>query len=159
MNKIQRHCTEIGDSLLIHIRKKRVYKLDEFQQRQETHRQKMREVLETTHKEIQRLMKATFEVFRYDSVEVHQEWFLFAEMVDKMVEAALRQTVKRSLQELSRSVNGDGKSEIYPLFHLNVTLDVAKVELKPSLEELIQMVSTGSKVRVCVVYVVLMYRI
>jgi dynein heavy chain len=77
---------------------------------------------------------------------VHHEWFIFAEAVDKMVETALRQTVKRSLQELSRAINGDGKSEIYPLFNLNVTLDAAKVELRPSLQDLVHMVSSGSKV-------------
>jgi dynein heavy chain len=51
-------------------------------------------------------MKSTYEVFKEDSLEVQREWLQFTEKIDKMVEQALRQTVKKSLQELSKAING-----------------------------------------------------
>jgi dynein heavy chain len=105
----------------------------------------MKDKLEKLHKEIQELAKSTYEVFRYDSAEVQREWISFTEKIDKVVEGALRQTVKRSLQELSKAINGDGKSEVYPLFHVNVVLEMSKVELKPTVEELVQLVNHTSR--------------
>lgn len=42
--------------------------------------------------------------------------------MDKMVEEAFRLNVKWSLQELSKAVNGDGKSAPNPLFRVKVIL-------------------------------------
>jgi dynein heavy chain len=39
------------------------------------------------------------------------------------VEVALRQTVKLSLQELSRAINGDAKNDPHALFKVNLILD------------------------------------
>ncbi len=144
-NKIQNNCALIGDILLINIRKKKVYKQDEFQTRQESHLNKMKDKIDKLHKEIQDLAKTTYEVFRHDSLEVQKEWITFTEKIDKAVESALRQMVKRSLQELSRAINGDGKNEIYPLFHVNVVLEMNKVELKPTIDELVQMIKQTCK--------------
>lgn len=47
--------------------------------------------------------------------------------MDKMVEEAFRLNVKWSLQELSKSVNGDGKSGPNPLFRVKVCLQGDKV--------------------------------
>ena len=76
---------------------------------------------------------------------MQREWNAFVEQVDKQVEDALRQTVKRSLQELSRSINGDVKTEVQPLFQIHVTLQGSKVEFKPSISELTQSVNSVSK--------------
>ena len=47
--------------------------------------------------------------------------------MDRMVEEAFRLNVKWSLQELSRSINGDGKSGPNPLFKVKVVLEGDKV--------------------------------
>ena len=47
-------------------------------------------------------MLQTYDAFRDGGDEVQREWNAFVESIDKNVEDALRQTVKRSLQELSR---------------------------------------------------------
>jgi len=44
-----------------------------------------------------------------------------------MVEEAFRLNVKRSLQELSKAINGDGKSGPNPLFRVKVCLEGDKV--------------------------------
>jgi len=44
------------------------------------------------------------------------------EQMDRMVEEALRLNVKWSLQELSRAINGDGKTMPNPLFKVKVKL-------------------------------------
>ena len=52
-----------------------------------------------------------------------------------MVEEAFRLNVKWSLQELSRAINGDGKTLPNPLFKVKVVL-TDKIEFSPSIEEL-----------------------
>ena len=47
--------------------------------------------------------------------------------MDRMVEEAFRLNVKWSLQELSRAINGDGKSAPNPLFKVKVVLEGEKV--------------------------------
>ena len=89
-------------------------------------------------------MLQTYDAFRDGGDEVQREWNAFVESIDKNVEDALRQTVKRSLQELSRSINGDAKTEVQPLFQIHVTLQGSKVEFKPSISELTQTVNTAS---------------
>jgi dynein heavy chain len=66
---------------------------------------------------------------------------------DRRIEKALRQTVKRSLQELSKAINGDAKNEPHPLFKVNMVLDEskAKVQFMPSMSDLSTMVKQMSK--------------
>ena len=52
-----------------------------------------------------------FQNFKDGSSEVQREWRALVIQTDRNVELALRQTVKRSLQELSRAINGDAKTE------------------------------------------------
>jgi dynein heavy chain len=67
-------------------------------------------------------------------------WARFVDRVDEKVEDALRVAVKRSLQEMSRAINGEGKSkdisEVQPLFKVNVVLENQKVEFSPPLQKL-----------------------
>eukprot|EP01116_Phalansterium_solitarium_P023771 TRINITY_DN849_c1_g1_i4.p1 TRINITY_DN849_c1_g1~~TRINITY_DN849_c1_g1_i4.p1 ORF type:complete len:3887 (-),score=1955.58 TRINITY_DN849_c1_g1_i4:123-11783(-) len=145
-DKIQDNCAQIADTLLVNIRKKKVYRQDEFEQRQQSHRDKMRERLEEKHAEIRQLMTATYQVFRADSAEVQRHWYRFTQKVDKMLEQALRQAVKRSLHELAKAINGDGKNDVAPLLHVNVVLEHSqRVELQPTLEQLSATVHDVSK--------------
>jgi hypothetical protein len=52
---------------LIANRKKKVYKQEEFEVRQQSHRQKTKDKLEIAHKEMHDLVKSMYEVFRFDS--------------------------------------------------------------------------------------------
>lgn len=67
------------------------------------------------------------------------------EKIDSMVEDALRQTIRISLQEISKAV-GDGKSEVQPFLQVSVVLEMQQVDYKPTFEELVQMVNHVAKV-------------
>lgn len=54
--------------------------------------------------------------FDGDGEEVQREWAAFTRRVDEQVLAALRASVKHSLNELCRLLNGDAKTEVLPLF-------------------------------------------
>ena len=62
-------------------------------------------------------------------MQVQQQWFNYTEKIDNMVQEAFRLNVKWSLQELSRAINGDGKSGPSPLFKVQVILENDKVRL------------------------------
>lgn len=47
--------------------------------------------------------------------------------MDRMLEEAFRLNIKWSLQELSKAINGDGKSAPNPLFRVKVILEGDKV--------------------------------
>lgn len=50
------------------------------------------------------------------------------------MEDALRLTVKRSFQELSRLLNGDAKTEVVPIFRMTMCLEHNnRVELAPTI--------------------------
>ena len=63
------------------------------------------------------------------SIQVQQHWVRYLEKMDRMVEEAFRLNVKWSLQELSKAINGDGKSAPNPLFRVKVCLQGDKVNL------------------------------
>lgn len=65
---------------------------------------------------IQQTLAELFTFFESDSEDVQREWVRFTAKVDKKVEAVLHHTVKRSLQELNRLLNGDSKTEVLPVF-------------------------------------------
>ena len=64
---------------------------------------------------------------------MQREWRRHVREVDAAVEEALRQTIKRSLLELSRAISGDKKTEVQPLFQLAATLQQSKVEFVPAI--------------------------
>ena len=54
-------------------------------------------------------------------------------------------TVKKSLQEVSRSINGDARTDPQPLFKVSVVLDHNRVEFRPTMIKLTQTVNLVSK--------------
>lgn len=58
---------------------------------------------------------------------MQEHWFHYTERVDCILEEAIRLNVKRSLQVMSRTINGDGKSAPDPVFKVRVILDKEKV--------------------------------
>lgn len=58
----------------------------------------------------------------YVCIQVQQHWMSYMEKMDRMVEDAFRVNIKRSLQELSKAINGDGKNSPSSLFRVEVVL-------------------------------------
>jgi dynein heavy chain len=68
------------------------------------------------------------------------------------VEDALRNTVKKSLQELSRLLNGDKKTEVIPIFNVMVFLETKnRVELRPNVQDIFNMIHNVSRELITVV--------
>ena len=63
--------------------------------------------------------------------------------MDRMVEEALRLNVKWSLQELSRAINGDGKTMPDPIFKIKVVLDDG-IQFSPTIDDVAGYINTVS---------------
>ncbi len=63
--------------------------------------------------------------------------------MDRMVEEALRLNTKWSLQELSRAINGDGKTLPDPIFKIRVVLEEG-IQFSPTIEEVAGYINTVS---------------
>lgn len=152
--QIGRACRQVSAMMLVQIKKKRVYDDIEFQSEQRAHAEQVRRALEATHGEVKSTMLHAFEVFRTDADDVQAEWLRFVEKVDRMLEEALRTTVKRSLQELSRAINGDARTDVQPLFKINAALDNQRVEFKPTIANLRETIESISREAISIVAVV-----
>ncbi|XP_048588102.1 dynein axonemal heavy chain 2 isoform X2 [Nematostella vectensis] len=136
---ISKNCIKISEMLLVKIDSKRVYDNLEFEEEQKKHMGLVQTRLQVAHVEIVGTMKNTHEVFKNDGQEVQAHWLRYTEKMDRMVEEAFRLNVKWSLQELSRAINGDGKSIPNPLLRVKVVLEGDKVEFSPTLTKLASM--------------------
>jgi len=92
-----------------------------FEAKQTEHRAESRKKLESTHVSMRDTLRQIYQHFKDGSGEVQREWRALLAQMDKSVEQALRQTVKKSLQELSRAINGDQKVDAQPLFKVSLT--------------------------------------
>jgi dynein heavy chain len=158
-NSVQRICKAMSDTLLWHVEYKKVYDLDDFSREQRHHRGMISDKLRTLHNELQGILTQTHEIFKNDGKEVQNQWVLYVEKVDQLVEDALRLTVKRSLQEISKAINGEGKtqdapSEVHPLFKINVVLQSQRVEFSPTLAKLETTVNDISREMISAIEVV-----
>ena len=139
--RIEMYCKVTSEMILISIEKKRVYEHEEFKERQISHKKWINDSFEKAFKDISDTMSTTFEIFANDSDNVKDKWEKYTQQVDKRMEDSLRFTVKKSLQELSRALNGDAKTEVVPMYATSLVLarnDL--VELQPSLQDLYNMV-------------------
>ncbi|XP_053403796.1 dynein axonemal heavy chain 2-like isoform X5 [Mercenaria mercenaria] len=143
--EISTKCVNVSEMLLVKIDSRKVYENMEFDEAQASHRAIVQKRLKQYHDEIIATMRRTYEVFKSDGAEVQSHWHRYTEKMDKMVEEAFRLNVKWSLQELSKAINGDGKSAPNPLFRVKVCLEGDKVEFAPTLKQLATIVgSIGS---------------
>ncbi|ETO04870.1 flagellar inner arm dynein 1 heavy chain beta, partial [Reticulomyxa filosa] len=87
-------------------------------------------------------MKNSYRFFVGQTEDVLRQWQKVIVQVDGDVESALKFAIKSSLQDLSRAINGDGKSDPSPLFKLSMILNLntGKVDFTPSIVDLIQMI-------------------
>jgi dynein heavy chain len=151
---IRKCCNRIASTLLISIEKNYVYEEGEFEQRQQKHREIVRSQMTESYKQILEGMKELYYHFKNDPQEVQKYWQYFVDSVDVKIEEALRTTVKRSLQEVSRAINGDAKTEAQPLFKVDVILDSSRVEFRPTMIHLTQTVNIISKDLITTIVVV-----
>ncbi|KAG4103981.1 dynein heavy chain and region D6 of dynein motor-domain-containing protein [Neocallimastix lanati (nom. inval.)] len=149
--KIENSCRNIEDTLLWNVEYKKVYTLEEFKQSQIDHLIKVKKNLKTIHDSIKYNLRCSYEFFLNDGKEIQIYWGKYVKEIDKKVEEALRMAVKKSLQEIAKAINGEGKgreennSEIQPLFKVNVILDNKKVGFDPSLEQLENVVNSSAQ--------------
>lgn len=138
---------EMSELLLVHITGKQVYRDLEFEEAQREHRMAVQQKLVNLHQDVISILTNSFEVFKNDGPEIQQQWLLYTIRLDHMMEDALRLNVKWSLLELSKAINGDGKTSPNPLFRVLVILqsDVqgggAQVEFSPTLQTLASVVN------------------
>ncbi|KAK9398331.1 dynein heavy chain 2 axonemal-like [Crotalus adamanteus] len=144
---IARRAQQMSEALLVRITGKRVYNDLEFEEDQKDHRDLVQKKLVTFHEGSIAIMRQTYEVFKNDGPEVQQHWFNYTVRMNRMMEDALRLNVKWSLMELSRAINGDGKTSPNPLFRVKVILQdnspgqTPQVAFSPSLLQLASMVN------------------
>lgn len=138
-------CKSISEMMLVNVEKKKIYQHLEFQEAQEVHHAAMTEKLVHAVSEIKGIMASIHEIFKSDSEEVQREWVKFTQKVDKKMEDALRHTIKKSLQELSRVLNGDNKTEVIPIFHVTLVLSSNHVQLSPDINSLLEMIHKVSR--------------
>ncbi|CAH6786111.1 Dnah2 [Phodopus roborovskii] len=138
---------EMSEMLLVRITGKRVYRDLEFEEAQKEHRIAVQQRLVDLHQDVVDIMTNSYEVFKNDGPEIQQQWMHYTIRLDRMMEDALRLNVKWSLLELSKAINGDGKTTPNPLFRVLVILQndvqgsVAQVEFSPTLQTLASVVN------------------
>jgi len=149
--KIENSCSEIEDTLLWNVEYKKVYSLEEFKHSQADHLREVTKKLKSIHDSIKYNLRCSYEFFSKDGKDIQISWGKYVKGIDKKVEEALRMAVKKSLQEIAKAINGEGKgkeennSEIQPLFKVNVILDNKKVGFDPSLEQLEDVVNSSAQ--------------
>ena len=157
--KITKCCGEMSKELLVTIMRKRVYDDGEFEAAQAEHRAKIQAILEKCYSDINETLKSSKEIFAQDSPAVQAEWVNYCMLIDKSIEESLRSMVKRSLTEIAKAINGDAKTEVSPLFKMNVVLAEneagnSRVTLKPSTSDLSKMVNNIASELITVIKVV-----
>ncbi|KAI8821286.1 dynein heavy chain and region D6 of dynein motor-domain-containing protein [Fimicolochytrium jonesii] len=157
--RIRRNCKLIADSLLWNVESKRIYELEDFGKSQERYRSIIQEKLAALHENIRNTLHTTYEVFRNDGREVYSQWIQYVEKIDAAVEEALRTSVRRSLQEINKAINGEGKTrdggaEVQPLFKVNVVLESQRVDFNPSLTDLERTINTVAREMISTIEVI-----
>jgi len=143
---INRVTKQLSGLLLLRIDKNQVYEGGLFEKRQQEHRAAMCAQLEQLNQTVLGTLRAIYKNFREGSTEVKREWRSQITQIDKAVEVALKHAVKRSLQELSRAINGDSKTEPLTLFTVQVILEAhGRVTYQPSMVNLTHSVNIVAK--------------
>jgi dynein heavy chain len=150
-------CNRIWQTLLVVIEKNTVYTDAVFAAKQERHRENVQQNLIQAHSDIVSSMNSSY-IFREAPADVQREWTHYIRKMDRLVESSLRQTVKRSLVEISKAINGDSKNEPNPLFNVAMILDEAQmpasVAFQPTMTELTTLINEISRELITTIRVV-----
>jgi len=142
---IAKCCHQIERLMLVRIDKNSTYDDKVFAEKQAEHRSLLKQRLEGLHFTIKQNVKDMYENFKDGSGQVKSEWRAMVAQIDKDIEQALRYCVKKSLQELSKAINGDAKTEPQTLFKINIVLDNSRVDYRPTMINLTHAVNIVAK--------------
>jgi len=142
---IDRITKQMGALLLLRVDKNQVYEEGVFESRQQEHREMLRNQYEGLFNRMMTLLKNIYRNFREGSTEVQREWRSQITQIDRQVEQSLKHAVKRSLQELSKAINGDSKTEPQTLFTVQIKLVDMRVTYIPSMVNLTHSVNIVAK--------------
>ncbi|KAG8349154.1 putative Dynein heavy chain N terminal region 2 domain1 [Trypanosoma vivax] len=134
----EHHCKIIADTIAVIFEKKKVYTIEAFVEKQQSHREIVLEKLQTVHERLVDRLYALFNYFRDDYAEddtVRHEWHRYVAKVELKVEEALRTMVKRTLQTVERTLpTGPSEDRLEEkVFRLDVVVCVSN-ETKPHIE-------------------------
>ena len=132
-----RLCKQISELLLVRVDGKKIFENLEFEDDQIKHRRAVSVRLAELYDSIEFTLKSTHEIFKKDdSEEVKMQWTKLVDRMHRMLEESFRLNVKNSLLELSRAINGDGKSTPSPLFKVQVLLESYEESIPTQFTEL-----------------------
>mmetsp|Transcript_14527 Transcript_14527/g.44826 ORF Transcript_14527/g.44826 Transcript_14527/m.44826 type:complete len:398 (-) Transcript_14527:11342-12535(-) len=152
--KISRECRLISCLLLVRIDKNSIYDESIFESKQANHRIYVKHRLQESHKNVKLVMRDMYAHFCDGTPEVQREWRELVKEMDRDIEISLRHTVRRSLQELSRAINGDAKSEPQTLFGVKIVLESSRIDYRPTMINLTHVVNIVAKELISTVAVV-----
>ncbi|KAI3385375.1 hypothetical protein SNEBB_009845 [Seison nebaliae] len=109
---------DVSRALLVQIDSMRTYEVDNFNDLQAEHRQMTQHHIHELYNKIIATMKSLYEIFRSDTDDVLQQWHIFCEYIDEMIEEALRINLKLSINEIFGNLEG----RVIPLFKIYATL-------------------------------------
>ncbi|CAF1579491.1 unnamed protein product, partial [Adineta steineri] len=137
-------CKKISETLLVKIDTRKIFENLEFEEYQRQYRKVASEQIKEYYHEIQRKINETYQLFARDPSDVQHEWSRIVVELDKWLERAIRYNFKTSLTELSKAINGDGKSAPGPLFKIEIILEpkvvgdatLSRINFKPDIATL-----------------------
>ncbi|CAM9180031.1 unnamed protein product [Ectocarpus fasciculatus] len=144
---VNRACKYFSTALLLKVDKNVVYEETTFELRQREYRAQLSQSFDATFKTVINSLKNVYKNFRDGMSEVQREWRSQINQIDRTVEQALKHCVKRSLQELSKAINGDSKTDPQTLFTVRIILETVRVAVsyKPSIVNLTTSVNLVAK--------------
>ena len=146
--KLYKKCDEIADIHLLNLNRKQVYEIDDFEKKQNEYLDVTIPQLKGLCDEMMQIILSTYDIFNSGDIKfqsatqsmeiVQGQWQIYLQQIDKKLEESLKRTVKHALNEMSKAVYGDKKSDITPIFYLHVTLDEQKqkTDFRPSRDAL-----------------------
>jgi dynein heavy chain len=142
---ITRLSKQITAALLLRVDKNQIYEGGVFEKRQADHRNALFNQFKEAYDRIMSVLRNIYKNFKDGSSEVLREWRSQISQIDKSIEQALKQSVKRSLQELSKAINGDSKTDPQTLFTVNLLLVEKRVTYDPTMVDLTHNVNVVAK--------------
>lgn len=148
MKSINHRCDEIAATTLLNIEPKRGPSgVSEFEDIQKSRFKKVRDLFEHKYMQIKETLEHVHQIFQNDSEDVQQEWAHLTHRIDNKIFDALRSTVKRSLSEFSKLINGDKRrkgsqqqgddNDMSPIFSVSVVLNGNdNINLQPTIADL-----------------------
>ena len=155
--ELMAECSSISKTLFVSVEAKRIYSVAEFEALQKEHSIRIKAFLNESASHIAQCMTKVYTYFETDSDEVQREWIRYTKRIDDKIVEALKTAVRKSLQLISKCLNGEKRKEVLcphppgdiyerwlqvlPVFYVTMILDRShRVELQPTIQSLFDMV-------------------